>query len=240
MSIAVFLGYGPDVDFLLAARHHLPPGVTLFRVNVRGLRNDPEGLELANPIAVRALVADLKARKITTVVTIGSMGLHISTTNHLLRDGGSMYELFELLRNLRSRSTSSDSGRLHIHSKLGDDFHFPRVIDLLPFLFSPDDVSVSRRDDLCDRALADPASYQKDATVRVGDIEVKVFRVGAGASRNLINRRLDPGKLRKYYETEDIKHYFFDRNRTTVVGLDEMKSYAREKGLTLQSFIDEN
>ena len=36
-----------------------------------------------------------------------------------------------------------------------------------------------------------------------------MFRVAVGPSRNLINRRLDPGKVRKFHVNEGIAHFFF-------------------------------
>lgn len=240
MSLGIFLGYGADVELLLSERHNLPPDATLFRVNVRGLSSDPDGLELVNPIAIQRQIADLKDRGIKTVVAVGSMKLQISGSNKLLQSGGTFLELIELLKHLPKRSSSSDDGRRYIYSKVASDFHFPKLIDVLPCLFAPTDVSVGRRDDLCAKALADPTSYRRDATVQVDGLKVKVFRVGSEVSNNIITRRLYPGKLKKYHETEEINHFFFDKNRTTVVSLDEMESYARTERLTLQSFTDGN
>jgi hypothetical protein len=136
------------------------------------------------------------------------------------------------------RFSSSDAGRLHILSKLEAEFGFPPLIKVLPCLFANEDVAVNPDDELLERTLEDARSHNKDALVEVDRVPVKVFRVPKGPRRNLFNRRLDPAKLRAIREGQKTRHFFFDRHRTTLVDVEEMKAYALANALTLQSFTD--
>ena len=239
-SIAVFLGYGPDVDFLLANRSLVPDDAELFRLNVRNLAQDEQGLTLVNPISWDMATSMLKDRQFSKVVTFGSLRFRVIDARGLLQGPGAYSKFIELLPHIASRSSSSDAGRLHILSKLEADFEFPPLIDVLPCLFATEAIAINPNRELLDRALQDQRSYQKDAFFEIDGARVKVFRVASGELRNLINRRLDPAKLRQIHTVQKAQCYFFDRKRTTLVGIEEMKAYALDNDLTFQSFNDDD
>jgi hypothetical protein len=238
-SIAILVGYGPDVDFVLQNRGLVPDAVELFRLNVRGLGQDQDehGLPLLNPFTWDVTITILNEHRLSQLATFGSLAFRVADATHLLKGPGA-YRLWQILPHVANRATSSDAGRAFIFSKLQDQFALPRLIDVLPLLFAQEDIAINPNDEQLGRALKDVRSYQKDALLNLDGGPVKIFRVPKSPPRNLFNRRLDPAKMARIHQEQKARYFFFDREQTTVVGLEKMKDYARANGLTFQSFVD--
>jgi hypothetical protein len=235
----IALGYGDDVDLVLEKRLLIPANASLSRVNVLAIRasDEPHKLPLINPIGLGKATAAYREEGILNIVTVGSLKPRSPYARRWLREGGSGLELASALTHAFG-TDSSDKLRSYVQRRFGDGFEFPPLRQVLPFLFASDDVAVGdNREDLRNRALQDPSSYRKDAKVNIDGVTVKVLRAPR-QSTHLINRRLFIKKFKDIHCKEGISCVFFDKNRTVVVGLEEMKRYATENELTFQSFID--
>jgi hypothetical protein len=237
MMTAAILGAGPEIDrffdFDPSNRKDILPFSTTAS-DGHPQRHD-SGIRVLNILDPREGVAFLHAAGVSRIVTIGSIKIK---GNAYARNLSVIRELPGLAA---ARFQGKDALRRYYFQKLSGEFEFPPVRSVLPFLFASAEVCVDPgpNSDAAEailnavRSMDVPAAT--DAELPVLGCVVKIFRVPKDNARNLINRRLYLDKVKEAHG-RGVKHFYFDIDRTIVVGLSDIISYAKEHAITLRSF----
>jgi DUF1009 family protein len=233
MKTAIVLGRGPDVDVVLATQVE-KPSFELFVTNLSHYRPGERAakLPLIDVFDVRGAKRMLVEHDIDRIVSIGSFKL--AGAYQYLRSAAALQEAKPLV--LAIFTHASDEIRRVVFERFANDFEFPSVKEVLPCLFAGEDVSVMADNTLLHLALSASARQRKDTPLLVAGRKTMVFRIPDGQRSSLATRRLYLAKLESIHSKQGVKHVFFDRDQTIVVNLEEMISYARQRGLTFQSF----
>jgi hypothetical protein len=226
MHIAIILGQGPDVDAVLAPPEPLPANVILLSANSLGPADSSLTVDVHD---IKRLRRTLHAQKASEIVIIGLLRLAGSSVRRRTPGVGAV------VRQAMQGQDDSDATKRQLYRQLHPEFGFLPAKPLLPFLFAPVHVSVNPAPRLLGQALTELASSSADGKLNVGGEIVKVFTAMPDEPVNLLNRCLCLAELKRLHREESVSRFFFDRERTIVVGIKAMTAYARENGLTLQS-----
>ena len=231
MKIAIVLGEGPEVAAVLnAPPAKLPQGCIFFRASTTratGIVRDFPALEVMDSEDARGTLQQYEA---SDVIVLGVLKMKGNAVRPGRFSG-------RLVRDVLAGKDGRDVIHVRLHNELSGYFSFPKVKSLFPFLFANADVAVRPDAGLLKKTLAKLRRGGPNRELLVDGETIMVYTVAPYEAIHSVNRCLSLDELKRSHRERGIRRFFFDRNRTIVIGLTDMKEYVNQNGLTLQSFV---